>query len=80
MAGEIRFAVIKKSDKSYVEVVPGYNDEQFLPRLVAKLNEKFLLKENYWKRRFMRQSCLKMLAEAFKDCIEEIKKETIHLA
>lgn len=75
----LRFAIIRQAGEGFEEVVPGYNNEQFLPRLKAKLNEKFLLKENYWKRRFNRKEILNMMEQAFNACVEEIKEETVKL-
>jgi len=76
----LRFAIIKSLPKQgFAEVVPGYTDEQFFLRLKAKLNEKFLLKENYWKRRFTRKECLNLLKQAYQNCVDEVKEETVHL-
>ena len=76
----LRFAVIKAMPEGgFSEVVPGYTEEQFLPRLKAKLNEKFLLKENYWKRRFRRKQCIGFLEKAFEECVNEVKEETVKL-
>jgi len=74
----LRFAIIKEDkDKNMTEAVPGYTDDQFLLRLKAKTNERFLLKENYIKRFFTRAQCLKLVEDAYKECIGDLKEETV---
>jgi len=76
----LRVAIIReKPDGGFVEAVPGYTDSQFLSRLAANINEKFLLKENYWKRRFTRKECLELLKIGYEEAIKGLKEETVAL-
>lgn len=77
----LRVAIIKElpDEKGFTEAVPGYTDTQFLSRITANVNEKFLLKENYWKRRFTRKECLKLLKLGYEEAIKGLKEETVTL-
>ena len=74
----LKFAIVEKDKESRLsEAVPGYTEGQFLCRLRAKLNEKFLLKENYYKRFFTRAQCLDLSDMAYKECVADLKEETV---
>lgn len=74
----MRFAILKEvAPNEFVEAIKGYTSVQFLSRFTAKLNEQFLLKENYWKRMFTRKECLKLAGVAYNATIEDLKEETI---
>ena len=79
MAAQMRVSIIRAIGDKLEEVVPHYGEDEFLSRLRANLNEQFLVKENYWKRRFMRAECLGLLEKAYEKTIMSLKEETIKL-
>jgi len=75
----MRIVIVKKIGNQWIEVVPGYNDEQLKPRLLARVKERLSDTERFSKHWWTKGEIIKHVDSAFQSIVDELKEETVKL-